>query len=80
METNTQPCPTNVQLPAPEANVGSSGALTPQLPNTSKETKERTKKQRNHKHGQGGYLELKEQIVSIKPTKQYHSYHYPTYF
>ena len=64
-------------MPAPKIGVGSSDALTPQLPDTLEETKERTKKHWNHKHVHGGYLELKSQIVSIK-TKQYHLYHHQT--
>ena len=76
--SNTQ-LPANAQLPSTESIIGSSGVLTPQLPDTSKTTKKRTKKHSNHKHGQGFYLELKEQIVSIKTNKQYHLYHHPNF-
>ena len=34
--------PTNAQLPSPKVIVGISGALMPQIPDTSKETKETT--------------------------------------
>ena len=78
MEANKQ-LSANVQLPSLKASVGSSDVLMPQLPNTSKATKERTKKHWNHKHGQGDYSELKAQIVSIKTAKQYRSYHHPTF-
>ena len=36
------------------------------LPYTSKATKERLEKHGNQKLGQGGYLKLKEQIVSTR--------------
>ena len=60
LEINTHLFPSNAQLLVAKAIVNDSiGALTPQLHDTSKETKEIIKKQWNHKHDQGGYLELR---------------------
>ena len=54
---NIHLCQANAQIPYPEASVGSSGALTLQLPNSSKETNERTKKHQNHKYGHDSEVE-----------------------